>query len=408
MVITRRKRTLFVMVLSLLFVTGLLFSAGDGITKNEKMNSRLVQSIRELVQVYPRLNQGERITRLEHWLRRWVITERYCRSMMGNYWFTLIANRRRALIDAVSHGLAIDVATWWEKTFPDAPPRIEVNFTTPQLIRVLLHRGKRTWEVQVRLDRTGVVRDIVTDHFSIARHHEHYALKMMKRYPFAFVRSVLAHDNRVIIEDFELTPPGHFPNGWHWLPRDNNKKKLYTVVEENGNRYLKARDRGASVIIGKRFRWNVYEYPYLSWRWRVHALPPGGDVRYTKTNDSAAGVYVTFSRNFLGIPKSIKYVWSTTLPVGTTTRRKGIGRPWVIVARSGKPDRNGWYTEIFNVLEAYRKIFGEDPPRDALAIGVLTDANSTRSYAEADYDDFILYRKANAKSGILKFVPAGK
>ena len=408
MVNIRNKRNRFVVFLGLLFMASLWFSTGDGMTENTAINNRLVQSIQELVRAYPRLDRDERITQLELWLRRWVITERYCRSMIGNYWFTLIANRRRALVKAVAHGLAMDVATWWEKEFPNASPEIEVNLAKPHLIVVQVHQGERTWEVQVRLDDSGGVRDIVTDHFSIARHHEHYAMKMMKRYPFSFVRSVLAHDDKVIVEDFEQTPPGHFPYGWHWLPRDNNKEKLYTVVEEDGNRYLKARDRGASVIIGKRFRWNVHEYPYLSWRWRVHALPPGGDERYTETNDSAAGVYVTFSRNFLGIPKSIKYVWSTTLPVGTTSRRKGIGRPWVIVARSGKPDRDGWYTEIFNVLEAYRKIFGQDPPRDALAIGVLTDANSTRSYAEADYDDFILYRKANASSGILKIVPAGK
>ena len=30
------------------------------------------------------------------------------------------------------------------------------------------------------------------------------------------------------------------------------------------------------------------------------------------------------------IPVSVKYVWSSTLPVGSAVRREGIGRPWVV------------------------------------------------------------------------------
>ena len=52
------------------------------------------------------------------------------------------------------------------------------------------------------------------------------------------------------------------------------------------------------------------------WRWRVMQLPSGGDEGRKATHDSAAGVYVIFDNRIL--PRVLKYVWSATLPVGTS------------------------------------------------------------------------------------------
>lgn len=198
----------------------------------------------------------------------------------------------------------------------------------------------------------------------------------------------------IVIEDFNAWKVGGFPEDWKaYRGDDNYVRKLYKIQEEAGNRYLKAQDDGTSIIIRKRLEsWNPHEYPILSWRWRARALPKGGNEREETKNDSAVAIYVVLDQNFLRIPKTLKYVWSTTLPVGTEYRRDGIGRPHVIVLRSG-PDRLGqWVSESVNVREDFIRVFGKEPPTSAVGIGILTDGNATKTNSAGDYDDFVIHR----------------
>lgn len=199
----------------------------------------------------------------------------------------------------------------------------------------------------------------------------------------------------IVIDDFSEDSIGSFPVGWTaWREDTNLARKLYTIQQENGNHYLHARDDGTSIIIRKKFRsWDPKEYPLLAWRWRARVLPKGGDERNPPTNDSANAVYVVLSENLFHIPKTLKYVWSTTAPVGTAYRRPGIGRPYVIVIESGTKHLGTWMSEKVNVYEDYRRLFGENPPDQAVGIGVLTDGNASHSPSEGDYDDFILFRR---------------
>lgn len=401
-------RTIQVGFFSLLFVFWLSFMNQPNLKGQQPASDALEEIRNEIIHMtraFPGMTREEKVTLLTRFLQKHVVTEALCRKLLDNFWFTIVPERRDELVHAIARGLALKaVDTWYREGFG---PRAMIEVITGRRQWILKFKdGEKSRNVVLKMSERGI-EDIVVESFSLRQHHARYVRKLIQKYPIQYAMAELMDADRVIIDDFESSPSGRFPAGWKWLPRDEDKEKLYVVVEENGNRYLKAKDRGASVIIGRQFRWNVHRYPYLSWRWRVHSLPPGGDERYTRTNDSAAGVYVTFSRNFLGIPKSIKYVWSTTLPVGMTTRRSGIGRPWVVVARSGTGGLKKWHKETFNVLEAYRKIFGQDPPQDALAIGVLTDANSTHSYAEADYDDFMLLKKASAGSGVKQIVKGG-
>jgi hypothetical protein len=203
-----------------------------------------------------------------------------------------------------------------------------------------------------------------------------------------------ANDFRIVIDDFDRVPPGSFPEGWSaWRGDDRYARKLYWVHEENGNRFLRAEDDGTSIIIRKELKsWNPREYPVLTWRWRARALPKGGDERIGEKNDSAAAVYVVLDQNFFGVPKTLKYVWSTTLPVGLRHRRDGIGRPTVIVLESGPEKQGQWITESVNVYEDFVATFGKPPPNRAVGLGVLTDSNATKSPSQGDYDDFSIHR----------------
>lgn len=218
---------------------------------------------------------------------------------------------------------------------------------------------------------------------------------LLDDYSPEYLIAKLGDREELVLEDFESTPVGELPVGWSWRDRDDAKEKPYRVREVDGNRYLEATDDGQSVILGREIRWNLDEYPYISFRIRVNEIPEGGDERYGETVDSAAGIYVTYKKKMLGrIPESVKFVWSSTLPVGAATIRQGIGRPWQVVIGSGEDGLGEWRTYVFDLRDAYRKTFRGNPGHRPEGIGILSDANSTHSKAYADYDDIRVLRTA--------------
>jgi hypothetical protein len=207
-------------------------------------------------------------------------------------------------------------------------------------------------------------------------------------YSFEYMIAELGQYGYVVLEDFEDSPAGTLPRRWSWKDKDDDRNKPYLVSEEGGNHYLEATDEGESVILGREIRWNLNRYPLVSFRVRVNRIPEGADERTDDKVDSAAVIYFTINKRFLGtIPESVKYVWSSTLPVGMAALRDGIGRPWQVVFGSGKEGLGEWRTYTFDLRQAYRDTFGGNPPSKPLGIGILSDANSMGSQAYADYDD---------------------
>lgn len=243
------------------------------------------------------------------------------------------------------------------------------------------------------------VLDLVRGDHRMTEDHRERAEKAIEDYSFAYMLADLQGADEVILEDFEAGPVGGLPEGWGWKGSDDKKEKPYSIVEEGGNRFLQARDSGQSVILGKDIPWDLEEYPYVSFRLRVHRVPEGGDERNDKTVDSAAGLYFTYRRRFGMIPESVKYVWSSTLPVGAAVIRPGTGRPWQVVVGSGTDGLGEWRTYVFDLRQAYRDTFGKNPPDKTAGIGILSDANSTNSHAWADYDDIKVLRSVDTPAG---------
>ena len=224
-----------------------------------------------------------------------------------------------------------------------------------------------------------------------------------KRYSLPVLAARLAHRDYIILDDFSTTSPGQLPKDWgSWRDRDEKKPKLYQVQAENGHHFLAARDTTNSIILGKFLHWNPREYPIMTWCWKANALPSGGDERYSHTNDSAAGIYVFFSQNWLGAPKQLKYVWSTTLPVGEIGRRNLPFRPWFFVVESGTENLGKWTFEQVDLYAHHRLKLGGKPAARTVALLILTDANSTRSYAEANYTDLRVWTRDALEKGVIE------
>jgi hypothetical protein len=80
------------------------------------------------------------------------------------------------------------------------------------------------------------------------------------------------------------------------------------------------------------------------------------------------------------------YVWSNKLPVDSVVENPHTDRVRMIVVSSGPDGVGEWRRYRRNVLEDYRRAFGEDP-WDIVAVGVMTDTDNTRQRARAQYGD---------------------
>ncbi len=184
----------------------------------------------------------------------------------------------------------------------------------------------------------------------------------------------------ISFEGFEMGEP---PPGW--VSRNGNIGDVYTVQEEGGKKFLHADARGTAVQIGFEAKWSLKEHPLLEWQWRALILPDKGDEMKKATNDSVLGLYVVFGRQpFI---KTVKYVWSTTLPVGLSLESPFSSRTRMIVLESGDAFMGKWVSERRDVLADYRRLFGKDDAPVTRGIAILTDADNTASRACGDYGD---------------------
>lgn len=216
------------------------------------------------------------------------------------------------------------------------------------------------------------------------------------------------NDQPLSLETFDSYPPSSFPEQWVVRGDEATARAVYSIAEESGNRFLCAHANQQDVQIGMSRPIILKQFPALQWRWRVKQLPTGADERAEKTNDSAAAVYVVFDSTLL--PRAIKYVWSSTLPVGTRMQSPVYWRSRVVVLQSGDKHAGEWQHEVINYVQDYKDFFGEEPGK-VIGIAVLTDSDSTKSVAEAHYDDFSLltdagFVTAQVKHKTLQLAPA--
>ena len=188
----------------------------------------------------------------------------------------------------------------------------------------------------------------------------------------------------VALEDFSRGSVGEFPPDWK--PRKEEGRSVYSIQEEGGLRFLHAAATRLGIQAGREVAWNLEAYPILAWSWRPIEFPKGSDERKSSTNDSAVSVYAVFPHTPVSV-KSVKYIWSRVVPVGTHLT-SSAGNTQVRVLRTGADKVGQWVEEQVDVREDYRRYFGgSDVPRPA-GIAVLTDSDDTKSTARGDYAGF--------------------
>ncbi len=199
------------------------------------------------------------------------------------------------------------------------------------------------------------------------------------------VTAALAADV-VVIEDWSAAPVGHQGVPPDWAKQGWGQPAYdFTVVEADGQRVLHLKSAADSSNINRDIRGMVRlaETPVLEWTWKVVALPKGADARRAETDDEAAQLYVVWPR----FPQAVRsqiigYIWDTTAPAGSIFKSKKSGTVTYVVVRSGPKDLGKWTTERRNVLEDFKRIYGneiEDP--GGVSIGI--DSDDVKGTAES-------------------------
>jgi hypothetical protein len=195
---------------------------------------------------------------------------------------------------------------------------------------------------------------------------------------FLFLSSAAgAAEDRLVITDFSIgADEAGVPKGWQ-LQEKSGKADIALVKDEDLNA-VRFRSANTSFSLQKEVNVDLKQFPVLTWKWKVTKLPVGGDFRRSKTDDQAAQLFLAFSKT-----KAIVYIWDTTVPQGTMGN---AAAPFfmsikAVVVRSGAADMGKWLTEVRNVYDDYKRLFGDEPPPVA---GVRLQINSQHTETSAE------------------------
>ncbi|HAD05097.1 MAG: hypothetical protein A2091_04265 [Desulfuromonadales bacterium GWD2_61_12] len=189
-----------------------------------------------------------------------------------------------------------------------------------------------------------------------------------------------AHAAPRVIDDFETgLAPG-------WTVKEFKGLTTYAVVADGGGKVLRAESRGTASGLVYAIDYAPADYPVLAWRWKVANIIPQGDETVKSGDDYAARVYVVFPHWLFFKTRSINYIWANKLPKEAFLPNAFTGNAVMLAVESG-PGRVGeWIGERRNIVDDYRRFFGEEPPAVG-AIAIMTDTDQTGSTATAWFDD---------------------
>ncbi len=158
--------------------------------------------------------------------------------------------------------------------------------------------------------------------------------------------------------------------------------------EHSTSGFVHAKSNQSASAIFYRIKFDISDYPYVSWKWRVEQFPDKSKTQDPKKlDDFAARFYVVFVSRFFTQFKCIEYVWDETLAEDTVLDSPYAEQIKQIVIQSGPNPSGEWVSETRNVYEDYQKLFGQRPKMKVTAIALMTSSAGTQTEAEAYFDD---------------------
>ena len=209
------------------------------------------------------------------------------------------------------------------------------------------------------------------------------------------------------------------PDGWRpFILRPDRVKTAYSMARRDGRMALHAVADNARSGLSCTVDIDPQRTPWLRWEWRVDRVFEKATVADDLREDTPARVVVAFAGDmaklslrdriffeqvelFTGneLPfATLTYVWDGELPVDTVLPYARSSRIRYDVVESGARRAGQWLRYERNVLDDYRRVFGEAPTGHITSIGVLTDSDDLKNHVEAWYGDIGLYAESATSS----------
>ena len=207
---------------------------------------------------------------------------------------------------------------------------------------------------------------------------------------------------------FSAETPGDGPPV-DWKPLTFKKIERHTryrLVPLDGDVVVEAVSTAGASGLTREIRIDPQEFPIVEWRWRVSNLLTKGDPTRKDGDDYPARLYITFAYDpgrlgFLDKARyetakllygaypphaGINYIWEGRVPKDTILPNAYTDRVRMVVVESGPGRLQQWVRVERNIVEDYRKAFGEEPPMIS-GVAIMTDTDNTGESVTAHYGD---------------------
>ncbi len=192
----------------------------------------------------------------------------------------------------------------------------------------------------------------------------------------------------------------------NWEPLTFEKIEKHSTYEVKDSVLIARSNASASGIKFKK-TYDIYQYPVLSFKWKVNNVYEKGDATIKSGDDYPIRIYVMFEYNpdnasfFEGIKyefakgvygeypphSTVNYIWSNKIQKEKIITSAYTNRSKIIILDSGKKKIKSWQVYTVNVLEDYKKAFGENPP-SKVTLAIMSDSDNTAERS-LSYIDFI-------------------
>ena len=173
-----------------------------------------------------------------------------------------------------------------------------------------------------------------------------------------------------------------------WEEKLFQGRVAYWIDFEKGDGFIHSKSKQSASAIFYRIKFDVSNYPYVSWKWRIGKFPEKSHSKDPKEKDDfAARFYIVFVSRFFTNFKCVEYVWDEFLPEGTTLESPYADHIKQMVVQSGPSKSGEWVSETQNIFEDYQKLFGGPPKLKVAAIALMTSSAGSQSEAEGFFDD---------------------
>ena len=218
-------------------------------------------------------------------------------------------------------------------------------------------------------------------------------------------------------------PGGPFPGGWHTEGAVKFRKpSSYRLVDNGGTTVVEGTAEASASGLVEFLDIDPHERPVLAWQWKITRPVEGADTTHRWGDDAPARVLLSFSGDVQSLPLSdrlwfnqvklisgiqipyatLEYVWGAGAPEETVVINSFSPRIRTILVRNSPEPLDEWVTETRDVVEDFRRAFGEEPGR-ITAIAVYTDADATLARSQGYYGDLTFLTRSEAQARTAKY-----